>query len=239
MKNYYDRHTRPADPLSINDRVWFRKDKRWIPGQLKNQANEPRSFYVKDQEGNEYRRNSIHIREDKRSETTHTDWEKPLELNQEQADLQDLEETPSQPTSSGQLSSPGSPENVTTTGPPESCTNGSPGNLITTRSELAEYPFLINQEKLTTYAFRAVGPRQRGASCTSTTKKTGHSGILKNHEAGYLNYICKERHKTFLHLGEKKMKSIQLAYLRFAEKGRLSRQNKGQNLTPSIDRRRN
>ncbi|UYV70225.1 hypothetical protein LAZ67_7002239 [Cordylochernes scorpioides] len=46
----------------------------------------------------------------------------------------DLEETPSQPTSSGQLSSPGSPENVTTTGPPESCTNGSPGNLITTRS---------------------------------------------------------------------------------------------------------
>ncbi|UYV84812.1 K02A2.6-like, partial [Cordylochernes scorpioides] len=134
MKNYYDRHTRPADPLSINDRVWFRKDKSWIPGQLKNQANEPRSFYVKDQEGNEYRRNSIHIREDKRSETTHTDWEKPLELNQEQADLQDLEETPSQPTSSGQLSSPGSPENVTTTGPPESCTNGSPGNLITTRS---------------------------------------------------------------------------------------------------------
>ncbi|UYV62970.1 K02A2.6-like [Cordylochernes scorpioides] len=134
MKNYYDRHTRPADPFSINDRVWFRKDKRWIPGQLKNQANEPRSFYVKDQEGNEYRRNSIHIREDKRSETTHTDWEKPLELNQEQADLQDLEETTSQPTSSGQLSSPGSPENVTTTGPPESCTNGSPGNLITTRS---------------------------------------------------------------------------------------------------------
>ncbi|UYV70039.1 K02A2.6-like, partial [Cordylochernes scorpioides] len=134
MKNYYDRHTRPADPLSINDRVWFRKDKKWIPGQLKNQANEPRSFYVKDQEGNENRRNRIHIREDKRSETTHTDWEKPLELNQEQADLQDLEETPSQPTSSGQLSSPGSPENVTTTGPPESCTNGSPGNLITTRS---------------------------------------------------------------------------------------------------------
>ncbi|UYV65033.1 K02A2.6-like, partial [Cordylochernes scorpioides] len=134
MKNYYDRHTRPADPLSIKDRVWFRKDKRWIPGQLKNQANEPRSFYVKDQEGNEYRRNSIHIREDKRSDTTHTDWEKPLELNQEQTDLQDLEESPSRPTSSGQLSSPGSPENVTTTGPPGSCTNGSPGNLITTRS---------------------------------------------------------------------------------------------------------
>ncbi|UYV81408.1 K02A2.6-like [Cordylochernes scorpioides] len=61
MKNYYDRRTRPADSLSINDRVWFRKDRRWIPGQLKNQANEPRSFYVKDQEGNEYRRNRIHI----------------------------------------------------------------------------------------------------------------------------------------------------------------------------------
>ncbi|UYV74913.1 K02A2.6-like [Cordylochernes scorpioides] len=134
MKNYYDRHTRPADPLSIKDRVWFRKDKRWIPGQLKNQANEPRSYYVKDQEGNEYRRNSIHIREDKRSDTTHTDWEKPLELNQEQTDLQDLEESPSRPTSSGQLFSPGSPENVTTTGPPGICTNGSPGNLITTRS---------------------------------------------------------------------------------------------------------
>ncbi|UYV70481.1 K02A2.6-like, partial [Cordylochernes scorpioides] len=134
MKNYYDRHTRPADPLSIKDRVWFRKDKRWILGQLKNQANEPRSFYVKDQEGNEYRRNSIHIREDKRSDTTHTDWEKPLELNQEQTDLQDLEESPSRPTSSGQLSSPGSPENLTTTGPPGSCTNGSSGNLITTRS---------------------------------------------------------------------------------------------------------
>ncbi|UYV83342.1 K02A2.6-like [Cordylochernes scorpioides] len=30
--------------------------------------------------------------------------------------------------------------------------------------------FLINQEKSTTNAFRAVGPRQRGADCTSTTK---------------------------------------------------------------------
>ncbi|UYV70186.1 hypothetical protein LAZ67_7002112 [Cordylochernes scorpioides] len=37
--------------------------------------------------------------------------------------------------------------------------------------QLAKYPFLINQEKLTTDAFRAVGPHQRGASCTSTTKK--------------------------------------------------------------------
>ncbi|UYV60361.1 K02A2.6-like [Cordylochernes scorpioides] len=116
------RHTRPADPLSIKDRVWFQKDKRWIPGQITNQAHEPRSFYVKDQEGNEYRRNSIHIREDKQNETTHTDWEKPLELSQEQANLQDLEESTSQhstqPTSSGQLSSPGSPKNVTTTGTP-------------------------------------------------------------------------------------------------------------------------
>ncbi|UYV61749.1 hypothetical protein LAZ67_1006322, partial [Cordylochernes scorpioides] len=138
MKNYYDRHTRPADPLSIKDNVWFQKDKRWIPGQITNQAHEPRSFYVKDQEGNEYRRNSIHIREDKRNETTHTDWEKPLELSQEQVNLQDLEESTSQhstqPTSSGQLSSPGSPKNVTTTGPPENWTNGSPKNLITTRS---------------------------------------------------------------------------------------------------------
>ncbi|UYV66789.1 K02A2.6-like [Cordylochernes scorpioides] len=138
MKTYYDRHTRPADPLSIKDRVWFQKDKRWIPGQITNQAHEPRSFYVKDQEGNEYRRNSIHIREDKRNETTHTDWEKPLELSQEQDNLQDLEESTSQhstqPTSSGQLSSPGSPKNVTTTGPPENWTNGSPKNLITTRS---------------------------------------------------------------------------------------------------------
>ncbi|UYV71005.1 hypothetical protein LAZ67_8001386 [Cordylochernes scorpioides] len=138
MKNYYDRHTRPADPLSIKDRVWFQKDKRWIPGQITNQAHEPRSFYVKDQDGNEFRRNSIHIREDKRNETTHTDWEKPLELSQEQANLQDLEESTSQhstqPTSSGQLSSPGSPNNVTTTGPPENWTNGSPKNLITTRS---------------------------------------------------------------------------------------------------------
>ncbi|UYV84615.1 RQCD1 [Cordylochernes scorpioides] len=33
-------------------------------------------------------------------------------------------------------------------------------------NELAKYPFLINQEKLTTDAFRAVGPHQRGASCT-------------------------------------------------------------------------
>ncbi|UYV65408.1 hypothetical protein LAZ67_3004279 [Cordylochernes scorpioides] len=139
MKNYYDRHTRPADPLSIKDRVWFQKDKRWIPGQITNQAHEPRSFYVKDQEGNENRRNSIHIREDKRNETTHTDWEKQLELSQEQANLQDLEESTSQhstqPTSSGQLSSPGFPKNVTTTGPPENWTNGSPKNLITTRSE--------------------------------------------------------------------------------------------------------
>ncbi|UYV66911.1 hypothetical protein LAZ67_4003304 [Cordylochernes scorpioides] len=30
--------------------------------------------------------------------------------------------------------------------------------------ELANYPFLINQEKLATYAFRAVGPHQRGVA---------------------------------------------------------------------------
>ncbi|UYV62126.1 hypothetical protein LAZ67_1007914 [Cordylochernes scorpioides] len=41
--------------------------------------------------------------------------------------------------------------------------------------ELAKYAFLINQEKLTTDAFRAVGPHQRGASCTPTTKKIGHT----------------------------------------------------------------
>ncbi|UYV73699.1 hypothetical protein LAZ67_11000422 [Cordylochernes scorpioides] len=49
-------------------------------------------------------------------------------------------------------------------------------------TQLAKYPFLINQEKLTTDAFRAVGPHQRGASCTSTTKKLVIQGILKNHE---------------------------------------------------------
>ncbi|UYV74644.1 ACP7 [Cordylochernes scorpioides] len=43
---------------------------------------------------------------------------------------------------------------------------------------------LINQEKLTTYAFRAVGPRQRGASCTSMTEKAGLWDIFKNHETG-------------------------------------------------------
>ncbi|UYV83485.1 ENTPD5 [Cordylochernes scorpioides] len=37
--------------------------------------------------------------------------------------------------------------------------------------ELAKYPFLINQEKLTTDVFWAVGLHQRGASCISTTKK--------------------------------------------------------------------
>ncbi|UYV83507.1 RNASEH2A [Cordylochernes scorpioides] len=47
--------------------------------------------------------------------------------------------------------------------------------------ELVKYPF-FNQERLTTYSFRAVGTRQRGESCVSTTKKTSHSGILKIHE---------------------------------------------------------
>ncbi|UYV61569.1 K02A2.6-like [Cordylochernes scorpioides] len=176
MKNYYDRHTRPADPLSITDRVWFRKDNRWIPGQLKNQANEPRSFYVKDQEGNEYRRNRIHIREDKRSETTHTDWEKPLELNQEQADLQDLEETPSQPTSSGLLSSPGSPENVTTTGPPESCTNGSPGNLITTRSAI---PRAYRTRSISQHSVTQTTTDSTAASNKQTTRKTRGTTLKK------------------------------------------------------------
>ncbi|UYV65711.1 hypothetical protein LAZ67_3005197 [Cordylochernes scorpioides] len=90
-----------------------------------------------------------------RSETTHTDWEKP-----EQADLQDLEESPSQPTSSGQLSSPGSPENVTTTGPPESCTNGSLGNLITTRSgrvvEIFPVHIILNEIWYSIYTILAV-----------------------------------------------------------------------------------
>ncbi|UYV70376.1 hypothetical protein LAZ67_7002775 [Cordylochernes scorpioides] len=50
-----------------------------------------------------------------------------------------------------------------TTEPPMVMRNGHIWNL-------AKYPFLFNQEKQTTYALRAVGPRQRGASCTSTTK---------------------------------------------------------------------
>ncbi|UYV75209.1 hypothetical protein LAZ67_12002923 [Cordylochernes scorpioides] len=142
-----DRHTRPADLLSINDRVWFQKDKRWIPGQITNQAHEPRSFYVKDQEGNEYRRNIIHIRKDKRNETAHTDWKKPLKLSQELANIQNQEDFTSQEStqlpslSSGQISSPRCPKNLTTgsprnwpTGSPKNWTNGSPKNLISTRS---------------------------------------------------------------------------------------------------------
>ncbi|UYV63838.1 K02A2.6-like [Cordylochernes scorpioides] len=118
----------------------------FLYGQITNQVHEPRSFYVKDQEGNEYRRNSIHIRKDKRNETDHTDWEKPSKQSQEQANFQDLEDSPSQhstqPPSSGPLSSPGSPKNLTTTGPPKNWTNVSPKNwtnvspknLITSRS---------------------------------------------------------------------------------------------------------
>ncbi|UYV62953.1 hypothetical protein LAZ67_2002608 [Cordylochernes scorpioides] len=50
--------------------------------------------------------------------------------------------------------------------------------------ELAKYRFLINQENLTMYALWAVDPCQRGASYTSTTKKIGLWGILKNPERG-------------------------------------------------------
>ncbi|UYV65978.1 hypothetical protein LAZ67_3006049 [Cordylochernes scorpioides] len=50
---------------------------------------------------------------------------------------------------------------------------------IVSSEELAKYPFLINQEKPTMYIFWGVGPHQRGASYTSTTKKVGLWGILK------------------------------------------------------------
>ncbi|UYV78525.1 hypothetical protein LAZ67_16001890 [Cordylochernes scorpioides] len=46
--------------------------------------------------------------------------------------------------------------------------------------KLAKNGFLINQEKLTTYAYRAVGPRQRGANCTSTTKKSWNNNYPVN-----------------------------------------------------------
>ncbi|UYV70468.1 hypothetical protein LAZ67_7003145 [Cordylochernes scorpioides] len=53
----------------------------------------------------------------------------------------------------------------TPAGPLCICPRGEILNDTTTCIELTKYPFLINQEKLTTDAFRAVDPHQRGASC--------------------------------------------------------------------------
>lgn len=62
-KNYHDRTAKSKiQSFKPNQNVVMRKENNWVPGKIVRHANEPRSYYVKNESGNILRRNAIHLR---------------------------------------------------------------------------------------------------------------------------------------------------------------------------------
>lgn len=63
MFKYYNRNTKPLSNLNEGDKVFYKKQPNsiWSPGIISKKCNEPRSYLIKDESGNLYRRNRQHI----------------------------------------------------------------------------------------------------------------------------------------------------------------------------------
>lgn len=64
-KRYYDKSSKPYPELNINDKIYFKKDPKgiiWSKGSVISKTKFPRSYIVKDEVGNSYRRSSQHIK---------------------------------------------------------------------------------------------------------------------------------------------------------------------------------
>lgn len=64
QKKYYNKRAKNLEPLSVSQRVFFKKTENdlWTPGVVTSRLeDQPRSYRVADEEGNEYRRNRVHL----------------------------------------------------------------------------------------------------------------------------------------------------------------------------------
>ena len=62
QKKYYDRSSKPLEPLSTGDDVYVQIEGRWKLGVITNKADTPRSFNIMTEDGTQYRRNRVHLR---------------------------------------------------------------------------------------------------------------------------------------------------------------------------------
>lgn len=71
QKWYADRGRRIAEPLNAGDKVRIkRSDRDWVPGVITEKTNNPRSFIVRTENGNIYRRNTDHINKTREQTTS-------------------------------------------------------------------------------------------------------------------------------------------------------------------------
>ena len=61
QKHYYDKGSKALQPLKPQDQVRIRQGKRWIPATVTATASTPRSYIVRTQDGQTYRRNRRHL----------------------------------------------------------------------------------------------------------------------------------------------------------------------------------
>lgn len=100
QKHYYDLHAKPLPSLAQGERIRIKMGKQWKPGTVEHMAETPRSYWIKTDEGGEYRRNRKMIRKspEKRPSTKLNDEEHTSELegypsNQEVIGGSDTEDT--------------------------------------------------------------------------------------------------------------------------------------------------
>ncbi|GBN21125.1 Retrovirus-related Pol polyprotein from transposon 17.6 [Araneus ventricosus] len=58
----YDLHSRPLKPLQENQKVVFHLNNQWCKGKVSRVGPQPRSYIIKAENGREYRRNRLHIK---------------------------------------------------------------------------------------------------------------------------------------------------------------------------------
>ena len=62
QKKYYDRSSKPLQPLSTGDDVYVQLEGKWKLGVIMSKADTPRSFHIMTEDGAQYRRNRVHLR---------------------------------------------------------------------------------------------------------------------------------------------------------------------------------
>lgn len=67
-KRFYDEKTKLRNKFKVGQNVRINKNGVWKPAIITQECETPRSFVVRNEEGNEYRRNSFHLKSNKKSE---------------------------------------------------------------------------------------------------------------------------------------------------------------------------
>ena len=91
QKAYYDRNTKPLVNLKPGQQIRVRTDKTWQPGVVESKSQEPRSYIVKTESGQQLRRNRRHILKTNEDRRTDNNTEDYIEITDQEIQSQNEE----------------------------------------------------------------------------------------------------------------------------------------------------